>query len=513
MSSPGPATAPALQPAGPSPSAQRPTMLTDLLPELLRRVASYLHANEIATSFQLVCKRTLQHLGDFKAISLSAPVPAHALVWRFSQPGVVRELTLQQRLRVAARAVETGCLAAVRLLVTGDGGPEGVGATGCAPLPGTLVPAARAGQLAVCQHLRQQGCPWSEVAFHLAASKGHTDVCLWLLAEGCPGADALIEYIADGSYQEACEQLLAAGCPWSECAAGAAASGGHYSGVRWLLQLSDEQRPTCFSYLLSGAAFGLSLPQLQELHAQYMPRVPEDQHSEAGSRMLFSAAAALTTDFREKIDWLLSCGYRPAPEEWSWGMGELAAVDSTASSGSELVSRLAFLKQHGFKLGKETAEYLMTGKQDEPAALAFMLDEAGLQPGDGMAQAVAEAACGHGRLESLQLLWERGWLAAAYVDMAALFKACGGVGQDVAAWLVATLCGSGPGQHALTAELFAHAAAAGSIPLLQQLRARGCTWSGGAWAAAAWAGCEALLEWLHAEGCPMPVSALRTLSP
>ncbi len=62
-------------------------------------------------------------------------------------------------------------------------------------------------------------------------------------------------------------------------------------------------------------------------------------------------------------------------------------------------------------------------------------------------------------------------------------------------------------RHALTAEVFAKGAAAGSVRLLQLLRRRGCPWDARAWQAAAHAGCVAVLEWLHAAGCPTKVRA------
>ncbi len=149
----------------------------------------------------------------------------------------------------------------------------------------------------------------------------------------------------------------------------------------------------------------------------------------------------------------------------------------------------------------------MTGNQDEPAALAFMLDEAGLQPDDGGAQVVAEAACRHGRIGSLQLLLERGWLLPQHVCAAVLLRACAvGAHRATAAWLLDTLVGDAPGEHPYTEDVFAAAAQLGSVPLLQQLRERGCPCDEFAWDGAAAAGCAALLQWLHDEGCPMPVS-------
>ena len=78
---PSPTAPPPTDPAGPGPSSRRPIALIDLQPELLRRVASHVHPNEVAGSLRLPCKAAAEHLADFTTISCSeGPVPAHALV-------------------------------------------------------------------------------------------------------------------------------------------------------------------------------------------------------------------------------------------------------------------------------------------------------------------------------------------------------------------------------------------------------------------------------------------------
>ena len=146
---PGLQAASPTEPASPSASSQPSTTLTDLLPELFRNVVNRLHPNEVAGSVRITCKWAAEVLSDSTTISCKeGPVPAHALAWRFSQPASVRYLTYFRRATVAERAVETGCLATVRLLVTGEGALEDVGALGLVPLCEILAAAARAGQLA-----------------------------------------------------------------------------------------------------------------------------------------------------------------------------------------------------------------------------------------------------------------------------------------------------------------------------------------------------------------------------
>jgi hypothetical protein len=238
-----PAARPLADHAGPEPSAERHTTLTDLQLELLRRVASYVHRNEVAANLRLTCEAASEHLAEFTAISCrEGPVPAHALVWKGSQPEVVQGLTRTERETVAERTLETGCLHAARRLVTGEGG-KGIldfGSLGIPPSETWLIAAAGAGQLATVQHLRRHGCAWGSSVASAAAGKGRTEMCLWLLAEGCPSGAHMLLDASRGVYAGTCEQLLAAGCRWSERAAGAA-GGGHIGVVRHLLQLSKER--------------------------------------------------------------------------------------------------------------------------------------------------------------------------------------------------------------------------------------------------------------------------------
>jgi hypothetical protein len=80
---------------------------------------------------------------------------------------------------------------------------------------------------------------------------------------------------------------------------------------------------------------------------------------------------------------------------------------------------------------------------------------------------------------------------------------------QVALWIGEHLTGEGAheGQrHPLTAEVFDKATRFNSVPLLQQLRQRGCPWNETAWDVAVEGGCVAVLAWLHQAGCPKTVS-------
>jgi hypothetical protein len=93
----------------------------------------------------------------------------------------------------------------------------------------------------------------------------------------------------------------------------------------------------------------------------------------------------------------------------------------------------------------------MTGKQDESAALAFVIDEVGLQPAAEVCPLyVAMAACRGGYLGCLQLLHLHCCIDALIADCL----------HCIAALIALQL---------------------GSLPLLQQLRERGCSWGASVW--------------------------------
>ena len=456
------------------------------------------------------------------------PVPPHALKSKWSKPEAVRGLTLRQRRTIAQVAVETGCLDIVRLLVTGPGGPEHVGTLGVQPLAeGVVEAAAAAGQLGILQHLLSGGCSWDSATACTAAGQGRTQVCLWLLggpskgepfctaAKDAPVLGDMLSAAARAGQAQTCKKVVAARGHWLPYgqlyfAAGSAAAGGQVSLMDWLLGEVNSGAASAAAMrgaaqLLCDAAGGVDVQTLQRLHAQYWSRIPGGAAASVGADMLWRAALGHTANYQEKIEWLLSLGYTPGGPRWPVCLEVKASLRSPRAS--DLAPRLRFLQDKGFPLGSASLSYVLSGTQDEPGALVFLLDEAGLQAValEKGAPQVAYMACRHGRMDSLQVLLQRGWLAPAASVRKAL-RACAETGNEaVAACVLDTLCGGGDGQHPLTAELFVAAAGLGSVPLLQQLRNRGCNFDAAAWTPAIRSGCEALLDWLHAEGCPMPV--------
>jgi hypothetical protein len=51
---------------------------------------------------------------------------------------------------------------------------------------GVMAAAARMGQIAMCEHLRSTGCEWDTSACARAVAGGHADILRWLREDGCP---------------------------------------------------------------------------------------------------------------------------------------------------------------------------------------------------------------------------------------------------------------------------------------------------------------------------------------
>ncbi len=194
-----------------------------------------------------------------------------------------------------------------------------------------------------------------------------------------------------------------------------------------------------------------------------------------------------------------------------------------------LAARFAWLVERGFPANLAIALFSnICEVADEPEAFAVLLDAMPeRQPRSNVKRFVKEA-CTYRRQGCLQLLLGRGQLCASRKSLPDLLEYATGhtapvaqrdlsfflsftghtAGADTALWLVEHLTGEGVPEAQwpwLTAEVFAAATRAGSEPLLQLLRERGCPMDAAAWNGAAIGGCRAVLEWLHEAGCPKPV--------
>jgi hypothetical protein len=236
-----------------------------LRPDVFFHVADQLSPNEHALLLRPLCKETHHLLPDATVVQLSQPVPEAAFAAKWGQPGSMNHLSYWRRREAMCLTARSGVLANLRLLAVGPGGPQEVGAAGCGLTTEVFAAAARAGQLPMCQLLRELGCPWSYSSSSAAAAGGHEHVLLWLRRAGCPVGDVLDSAIKEG-HEELCRRLVAERFSWSEFAACGAARGGHAESMRWLLAPYEQgrRRPQVTGRaLLEAAAYGLDLATLQ----------------------------------------------------------------------------------------------------------------------------------------------------------------------------------------------------------------------------------------------------------
>jgi hypothetical protein len=270
-----------------APSVASEPAETELFPlmalprDLLRRVASCLRPNEVATGLRLTCKQARELLANFTVVQLSQPVPEEAFAARFGGNDALSSYTLPERLSLVKLTAASGSLPNVRLLVcdspTCDAShsssltdpdpsdpPDRGGIAGCALRVEVLIAAAGAGHLPICRLLRELSCPWSISVAEAAASGGHEAVLTWLHDAGCPWGPRVVEAAASAGHGDlVCQLLLGKRCEWSAGAAAAAARGGHVALAAWLLLFSQQHSEWRVEGLLRAAAFGYFLADFQ----------------------------------------------------------------------------------------------------------------------------------------------------------------------------------------------------------------------------------------------------------
>ncbi|KAG2453239.1 hypothetical protein HYH02_002562 [Chlamydomonas schloesseri] len=154
-----------------------------LTPELVRKVASKLHANECAASLKLISSQTAAALRDFHTITLgqprdnSKPIPEEpwpgpAFVAHWGRPEPWRALTLPQRERLLCLAASSGHVPSLEAALVHSG---------CCLKPQVLTSAAAAGNLAGCERLLAEGCSFSPDAITAAAATAHLPTLQLLL--------------------------------------------------------------------------------------------------------------------------------------------------------------------------------------------------------------------------------------------------------------------------------------------------------------------------------------------
>ncbi|PNH01504.1 Ankyrin repeat domain-containing protein [Tetrabaena socialis] len=335
------------------------------LPEVVHHFAGSLSGNELAATLRLVDKATAAqfHGPQHTTVRLTLPVPHHAFVWRWGGPNAARGLTVWQRQLLPCLTARSGSIANLEVLLARDDLTS--------PLAdAVLAAAAGAGQLEVCRWLRQQGCPMDDtLTLQLAAHGGHQAVCEWLLGEGDrPPADV-----------------------WA--APAAAARGGHVDLMDWLLaRISAGAHGPDVWNLLAGAAIGCGLLTLQRLHHTYLDSRGEQLHGDSQELVVAAAAASLTADWRDKVEWLEGRGCR-----------RTASACETAAQRADSRERLEWLRQRGYPLTIGAVYQAAThGGAD---ALEFLLAQ-GVELGLNFSAPYFAASRGH--LAALKVLHAHG---------------------------------------------------------------------------------------------------------
>jgi hypothetical protein len=80
----------------------------------------------------------------------------------------------------------------------------------------TSVHAAKVGNIAVFQYLKQQECPWSDFTASVAITEGHLHILKYLHKNGCQLTSILYKYASYYGRLEMVEYLHKNGCPWHE---------------------------------------------------------------------------------------------------------------------------------------------------------------------------------------------------------------------------------------------------------------------------------------------------------
>ncbi|PNH08368.1 Ankyrin repeat domain-containing protein [Tetrabaena socialis] len=301
--------------------------------------------------------------------------------------------------------------------------------------------AAAAGQLDVCVWLRERGCAWQEGdALTAAAGGGQQAVCEWLLVNGCPEMDTYSDATA------------------------AAAWGGHVGLMDWLLLRADS---IIVDALVKGAAVGCDLLTLQRLHHAHVDTLPGGLPAQCKPVIISAAAGSPTADWQAKVEWLEARGYPRA-------IGACKA----AAARPDALPRLQWLRQRRYPLDRDVAED--AAEVGNVEALQYVLSQ-GIEVHPGMMRRAARG----GHMAIMEVLHARG----VPVDEETVKTAAEAGHLPAVAWLVE--------------RLGAAAARAGSMELLRWLRAWGCPWDDGVFAAVAGGGSEEQLEWLAEQGCPM----------
>ncbi|KAG2434476.1 hypothetical protein HYH02_012305 [Chlamydomonas schloesseri] len=213
---------------------------------LIQKIAAQLHPNEVAIGLKLLNRETARCLKEYRRIQLSQlltpapswaegkePVhvastcwPSAAFVAHWGRPEPWRALTLRQRRRLLSLAANSGCAASLAAALAH---------CGCSLTSEVAVAAVLGGSVAAVETLLvREGGDCSRTALEeVAAEAGHLEALQWLLqARG----DQLIQTASQMVRREDAE------APKELAVAVAACRGGHAHILAWLQEQDMQQR-------------------------------------------------------------------------------------------------------------------------------------------------------------------------------------------------------------------------------------------------------------------------------
>ncbi|KAG2437070.1 hypothetical protein HYH02_011330 [Chlamydomonas schloesseri] len=256
-----------------------------LTPDIISRIASSLHENEVAGALKLVCRDVAAVLANYNKLTLGVkrrrdghwsfypnqaqqPWPAHAFVLYWGRPEPWRSLSLQQRERLLCLAAASGDAASLEVALAH---------CACELRSPTLRAAALGGSLAGCQRLLQEGCNFEVNAITDAAECGSLQVLkLVLEASGDP--------INAGNLS-----LAALG----------ACAGGHVHVLAWLQRAHGYGPDMCDQFHAARAARGGHVGVLEHVMQSLLPQAPPPAAGAGAAPASAAAAAAATADAGE----------------------------------------------------------------------------------------------------------------------------------------------------------------------------------------------------------------------
>ncbi|EFJ41402.1 hypothetical protein VOLCADRAFT_98629 [Volvox carteri f. nagariensis] len=475
----------------------------NLTADLVERVVSFLDPNEVVSTVKEINKAMASHFREKVAIRLSQPVPHHAFNRHWSRPEAVHNFTRSKRRELVLLTARSGSLANLQVAVKAascelswqvfDAAAEGGHLEMCQwlqeedfPIDSfAAVKAARSGHLQTVRWLLQQ-----EDDFHARRSIR----CSSFIAAACAG------------HQTVCEGLLedeggTLGKLLRTCPADAAHSG-HVGLTHWLLQRSGPEfeqvssvREEWMAGVITGAAYGFDLAALQHLHQtllQYGGNSGNDASSLLTGDTLAEALVSPTPDWRAKVEWLQAQGCRlHGVQDFDWEA--LASRQDAVERAQRLLMEVE---------EKDVVERILISavRRDNLSLIRY------LRVGrDWLPERKKEAVVTAARAGNMVLLVELvtlGWLLDGWTALAAVE----GGHLHILKWMGAGVVQKHIQELVQSHQaLLTHATSSGSVEFMEWLLNEvALPWSGEELLnAAVTAGSPALLEWLVARGFPM----------